>query len=179
MNHKTVARLDRYNEILFKDLTVERRAIKNWARLKVLIAILKTCGYRMDKLEMKIKKKEKKKKTFNDYMFSIMQSPDTKHCRIWQVFASISYTAGYFIDTYLLAFHLMPILSTSLIVITEIRALITLLDVVFTFFTAVPKEIRITLNDSHDDPSIRKRERQGNNIQTAIPGLRQTQKGKA
>ena len=73
----------------------------------------------------------------------------------------------------------MPILSTNIIVITEIRAVISLLDVIFTFFKAVPKEIRITLNDSHDDPSIRKRERQGNNIQTAIPGLRQTGNGKA
>ena len=45
-------------------------------------------------------------------------------------------------------------------------------DVIFTFFTALPKETKLTLNDSHDDPEIRKRERQGNNIQVALPGPR-------
>ena len=49
--------------------------------------------------------------------------------------------------------------------------MIMFLDVIFTFFTALPKETKLMLsNDSHDDPEIRKRERQGNNIQIALPG---------
>ena len=118
----------------------------------------------MDKLEVALKKKEKKKKTFDEHMLKFIQDPTERHCRVWLVFTSINYTVGYFLDPLYLAFHLLPLLETSRKLIATTRIFITLLDVLFTFFIAIPKEMRLTLNDSHDDPLIRKRERQGGKI---------------
>ena len=49
-NHRTVAQLERYNHILYTDLEREQKAIQNWQRMKILIAILRTCGNRMEKV---------------------------------------------------------------------------------------------------------------------------------
>ena len=40
--------LEKYNNNLFEDLAREKKAIKNWQRIKILIAILKLCGNKMD-----------------------------------------------------------------------------------------------------------------------------------
>ena len=45
---KTVMQLEKYNNNLFEDLAREKKAIKNWQRIKILIAILKLCGNKMD-----------------------------------------------------------------------------------------------------------------------------------
>ena len=58
LNFKTIAQLERYNRILYMDLEREKKAIQNWQRMKILIAILKTCGNRMEKIEPIIAKKE-------------------------------------------------------------------------------------------------------------------------
>ena len=50
------------------DLEREKKAIQNWQRMKILIAILKTCGSWMDKIEIAIRKEEKRKRTFDELM---------------------------------------------------------------------------------------------------------------
>ena len=118
----------------------------------------------MDKLELAIKKKEKEKKTFDDYLYKYITEPNKRSYRVWQVFVSISYTVGYFSDAFNLSFHMLPILGTGTKLLTSFRSIVMLLDVILTFTIALPKETKLTLNDSHDDPKIRKRERQGNNV---------------
>ena len=57
------------------------------------------------------------------------------------------------------------------------RSIIMLVDVFITFFTAIPKDVRVTLSDSHDDPMIRKRERAGlKKRSTLIPGIKSKKK---
>ena len=75
-NHRTIAALERYNETLYMDLEREKRAIQNWQRLKILLAVLKVCGGRMDKADEIIAKEANKSKTLDDWMMPLIRSPD-------------------------------------------------------------------------------------------------------
>ena len=107
-------------------------------------------------------------------MLWFIHTPNTRSMRVWSVFTSVFYFAGLFHDSLLIAFHMYLILEPGSKVFLTSRALIMLLDIILTFFTAIPKEVRLTLSDSHDDPMIRKRERQGlGQVTTSIiPGLK-------
>ena len=93
---------------------------------------------------------------------------------MWYVFTSIFYFIGLFHDSVLIAYRMYLILSLGSKLFVTIRAMIMFLDIISIFVTAIPKSIKFKLNDSHDDPIIRKRERQGLGRQTTpiIPGLK-------
>ena len=158
-NHRTVAQLERYNHILYTDLEREQKAIQNWQRMKILIAILKTCGNRMEKVGGAAYKEEKRDKTLDEYMLKFIHSPDERYMRAWSVIASLFYLLGLFQDSLSIAFHLYSLLGAGQKMMATARTMIMFADVVITFFTAIPKEVRVSLSDSHDDPRIRKRER--------------------
>ena len=109
MNHRTVAQLERYNRTLFMDLEKEKRARRNWQRIRILIAILKLCGNRMEKFETVIQKKEKRKKTCDDYMLKLINSPNDLRMRAWIVFSSLFYMIGLFLDSFMISFAMYPI----------------------------------------------------------------------
>ena len=127
--------------------------------MKILIAILKTCGNRMEKTEPLVKKEEKQTKTFDDRMLKFINSPNRRIMRIWHVITSVFYLEGLFHDSLLIAFRMYLVLEPGVKLFLTIRAMIMLLDIISTFMTAIPKEVKLKLNDSHDDPMIRKRER--------------------
>ena len=49
-DYLAVKKMEVFNERLHDTLELRRRAINNWKRLKVVLAILKICGGRMEKL---------------------------------------------------------------------------------------------------------------------------------
>ena len=144
--------LERYNRNLFSDLEREKKAIQNWQRIKVLIAILKLCGNRMEKFETVVQKEKKRTETCDDFMVVLVKSPNTILMRAWSVFTSLFYMIGFFIDSILISYRIYPILITGQKLFTTFRAIIMLADIVVTFFTAIPKEIHIPVNDRQDNP---------------------------
>ena len=48
-DYTAVRKLEAFNEIIYKKMDRRRNAIQNWQRMKVLLAILKICGNRMEK----------------------------------------------------------------------------------------------------------------------------------
>ena len=48
-DYTAVRKLEAFNEIIYKKMERRKAAIQNWQRMKVLLAILKICGNRMEK----------------------------------------------------------------------------------------------------------------------------------
>ena len=48
-DYTAVRKLEAFNELIYKKMDRRRNAIQNWQRMKVLLAILKICGNRMEK----------------------------------------------------------------------------------------------------------------------------------
>ena len=48
-DYTAVRKLEAFNDIIYKKMERRKKAIQNWQRMKVLLAILKICGNRMDK----------------------------------------------------------------------------------------------------------------------------------
>ena len=50
-DYTAVRKLEAFNEVIYKKMDRRKKAIQNWQRMKVLLAILKICGNRMEKKE--------------------------------------------------------------------------------------------------------------------------------
>ena len=48
-DYTAVRKLEAFNDIIYKKIQRRKDAIRNWQRIKVLLAILKICGNRMEK----------------------------------------------------------------------------------------------------------------------------------
>ena len=48
-DYTAVRKLEAFNDVIYKKMERRKKAIQNWQRMKVLLAILKICGNRMDK----------------------------------------------------------------------------------------------------------------------------------
>ena len=77
--------------------------------MKVLLAILKICGNRIEKMDGVIEKEEKKTRAFDDRVMVLVMSPDTKNSRYWLVFTSIFYLIGIVQDMIVVARHNYPL----------------------------------------------------------------------
>ena len=75
--------------------------------MKVVLAVLKLCGNRMDRLDVKIEKQEKKqRKSCNELMAKYIITPDETAYQIYFMTTSLTYIMSYFNDPYTLAFRL-------------------------------------------------------------------------
>lgn len=94
---RCVAKLEKYDRTLFEDLSREKKAIQNWQRLKVLIAIMSLVKGTIDEGTAENKTMIiKPKKTLDYHLAKVISSPDTRAKRIWFVFASVFYLIGFF-----------------------------------------------------------------------------------
>ena len=120
------------------------------------------CGTTTDQSKAVIAAKEETTSTkgINDYAIKVVTDPNIRFRRYWFVISSIIYIAGFFIDTSQIAFELYPLLKFGMKSGNTCRAAIMMVDVIMTFFTAIPRStVKYTLNENHDDPKIRQRER--------------------
>ena len=158
-NHRTVEILDKYNRMMFIDLEREARAIQNWQKLRVLLAILKICGNRFDKYENILKEEKQKRRTVSDVLLLHIRDPTSRAMNLWFIIMSLIYYIGLIQDSLQLAnmyFLLMP----GWRLFTIFRALMMLIDIILTFFTAIPKSEKQSSDDKKfDNQKLRKKER--------------------
>lgn len=93
------------------DLEREKRAMANWQRIKILLAILKVCGGRMEKAEEVIEAEASKSKTIDDRMMQFIKSPDDSKVLAWDIFSTFFYLIGFIHDSFCIAFFLYPLLD--------------------------------------------------------------------
>ena len=87
---------------MHRKLAQRRRAISNWRRLKVVLAILAICGNRFEITEpLKIEfEKEKKDKTFDGKMKKFVSLPTNKVKMAWDVYICIVIINALFDDAF-------------------------------------------------------------------------------
>ena len=79
---------------MFIDLEREARAIQNWQKLRVLLAILKICGNRFDKYNNILKEEKQKRRTCNEILIYHIRDPTTKTMNLWFIIMSLLYYIG-------------------------------------------------------------------------------------
>ena len=131
-------------------LATRKRAIKNWQRLKVVLAILKICGNRIESLETKIEVEKEKQNnnrplTFDEQMRKYILTPTSRNFMYYASLMTLMYGISFFLEPYIVCFDLYPILSSKVKTIQSILSVLMVLDIVLHFFTAFPKEETIKL----------------------------------
>ena len=106
--------------------------------MRVLLTILKLCGNRLDKLENVLNKEPEKKKDCNDRLIKYIRDPTDRIMVFWEIFLSIVYYVGLMQDSLDLA-NMYLFLEPGWRLINILRAFLMLVDIVVTFFTAIPK----------------------------------------
>ena len=107
-DYTAVRKLEAFNDQIYKKIQRRKDAIRNWQRIKVLLAILKICGNRMEKKDgNKIALPvENQNLSFNEWMARYIITPRMTLFQIFAVISSIGYLISAFLDPLILAFRL-------------------------------------------------------------------------
>ena len=106
--------------------------------MRVLLTILKLCGNRLEKFDKVLNKEPKKKKNCNDRLIKYIRDPTDRIIVFWKIFLSVVYYVGLMQDSLNLA-NMFYLLEPGWRLINILRAFLMLIDIVMTFFIAIPK----------------------------------------
>ena len=128
------------SEELYEMLEARNRAISNWKRLKIVIAILRLANGKMVPVtDKKQQDEEKETISFDDKIVKYIFLPTGRVFLVWSTVANFIYLIQIFLDTAIIGYGFQP-LKTPLITTTQsIMSGIMIVDVLRTFFTAIPK----------------------------------------
>ena len=113
-DYTAVRKLEAFNDVIYKKIERRKKAIQNWQRMKVLLAILKICGNRMDKKNGAIQiEEEQTTVTFDMWMARYIVTPRMTLFQIFAVISSIGYLISAFIDPLIFMFRLEPLLDPT------------------------------------------------------------------
>ena len=147
-DYTAVRKLEAFNEIIYKKMERRKAAIQNWQRMKVLLAILKICGNRMEKkgghIAIEI---EETNVTFNQWMAKYIITPRMTLFQIFAVLSSIGYMISAFLDPFILGFRLQPLLDPYVKLLQTWLSFAMLIDITLLFITALPKEAIVRLEE--------------------------------
>ena len=120
--------------------------------MRILLAILKLCGNRLDKFEHAVKKEKSKKMSFDEKMTKYVRDPTTRPMNLWFIFLSVVYYIGIIQDSLQLA-NMFFILIPGWRLLTITRAFLMLIDIVTKFVIAIPKNAKDvrSQNDNFED----------------------------
>ena len=131
-----IRKLEIFNEALYVKLEKRRRAIANWRRLKVVLAILKICGNRMEHERHRIEEKEvKEKKTLDEWMVKYIKLPTSATKISWNIFICNIYVISFFADPFCLVFW-FPLWISWIKTTQTIFSILMVIDILYTFITA-------------------------------------------
>ena len=117
--------------------------------MQVLLAILRLCNSQKVQIQKAEKKstakenKKKKRKTFDEHASKWIISPDSKFKIGWDIFVSLVYLDSLFQDPFNLVFGMYPMVVPWCKHTQTVFSFIMVIDIIFTFFTAYEKEMRI------------------------------------
>ena len=106
--------------------------------MRVLLTILKLCGNRLESLDKVFNKEPEKKKSCNDRLINYIRDPTDRIMVFWEIFKSVVYYVGLMQDSLNLA-NMFLLLEPGWRLINILRAFLMLIDIVMTFFIAIPK----------------------------------------
>ena len=145
-NYIAIQKLEMFSDRLNQRLERRTRAINNWKRLRVLLAILKICGGRFDQLEDAIQvKAASKRDTFEEWMGNYILLPASSYFQYYGVLMAQVYLISLFLDPFHMSFGLVPLYGWKTKTVQSICSGLILIDILSNFITAYPKDDKMRL----------------------------------
>jgi len=145
-NYIAIQKLEIFSDRLNQKLEVRTRAINNWKRIRVLLAILKICGGRFDKLEEAVQiKAAARRDTFEEWMGNYILTPSSSYHQYYGILMAQVYLISLFIDPYHMSFGLVPLYGWKNKTVQSICSGLILIDIISNFITAYPKDDKVRI----------------------------------
>ena len=103
-----IKKLDAYQNQLYDNLEVRKRAVSNWRRIRVLLVLMKISGGKTLQKKKTLKlflRKEPKKPTWKEKLAPYIVDPMNTYKVAWDMFMGFIYLSAYLLDPYSFAFE--------------------------------------------------------------------------
>ena len=112
---RTIKHIERFEDELFKKLKRRKRAMLNWQKIKVVLAVIKLAGDKLERRQGSIllpenPEKQQYRLSLDEKMVKYIILPTSIYIVPWSVFTSLIYVVSYWNDSKDLAQGLVSLL---------------------------------------------------------------------
>lgn len=135
-----VLKLEDYNKKLFDSCEVQKRAVKNWQRLRIVLLLLQVCGGRTIEHTVEAYKEEpKKKKTCKERLAKYIINPLNTYKTMWDSAVGLLFLSAFVLDPLIYAFHMVHLENEHMNTYMTAISIIFIIDIILVPFTGIDK----------------------------------------
>ena len=141
-----INKLEVFQNSLYKDIEVRKRAIANWKKLRMILVLVTVWGQKKKKRPVLandsqyINLLEKDKKSCSEIIAPYIIDPLNRYKLAWDIIMGGFYFISYIIDPYIIADHFESLEDQKLNRLSFVITCVIVLDMILKIFTAVKKE---------------------------------------
>jgi hypothetical protein len=157
-DHKVVQKLERFNNLMYIRLDLRKRALKNWGRLRVLLAIQKITGKNVlkidenpfdvsdnadDVVETDFEPEKKAGCSLNALLLPYIFKKTNIYYLTWQVFFGVIVCFAIADDVFIMGFKGYPLIAKDILDSQTYFSLVLMANIIIEFFKEIEERATI------------------------------------